>query len=653
MPFRSFLTRAAVRAPLLLVLFASAPDLAAQVERPLLVEGTNTVFQRVLTRPATALRGAPDGDVTGHYPAFQPLYVFAREGSWFRVGGAASLPPEGWVSEHAVIPWRHNIVAAFANPAGRERQLLFRDLDSLDRLLYHEDAVAMARVWRQAVVETGAPDESGVISIEPAQYVDINDPATFYILPILEFLDDFHPMSADLFLKMRVASVALSDAPSAPESPSVRDLLQQSDAGIVLVLDSTQSMGPYIEETLEVVREAVAGIKESDIGEKVHFGIIGFRDNPDAAPGLDYRVRVFKELGRGDEADAPLVALGRMEAATVSSPGYNEDSFAAIRHALEETDWAPDDRAFVRKIVILVTDAGPKASGDPNAESDITAQALREMAREAGVGIIVIHLQSPAGIANHDYAGARYRELASAYGHDFYYPVTGGREDFGQQIRTTITRVMTQVEQNLHGDLTVVPEVDDTGELPEGAEIDVLGLAMELAWLGETLDTRAPDVFEAWIADRAVEDARKLAVEPRLLITKNQLSTLRDVLASVLEVGERTQGSGEATDFFSQLQGAVSRMATDPTMLVNTEFDTLGSAFGEFLEGLPYQSRIMEITEDRWENMGTGRRLIIDDLRGRFLLYERWHDDPDLWVPLYEDAPDGEHVYAMPFGALP
>ena len=51
--------------------------------------------------------------------------------------------------------------------------------------------------------------------------------------------------------------------------------------------------------------------------------------------------------------------------------------------------------------------------------------------------------------------------------------------------------------------------------------------------------------------------------------------------------------------------------------------------------------------------MGTGRRQIIDDLRGRFLLYERWHDDPELWVPLYENAPDGEHVYAMPFGALP
>ena len=645
-------TLAAFTGLCMLALLFGAAELRAQVERPLLVEGTNTVFQRVLTRPGTSRRDGPEGGVVGHYPAFQPLYVFAREGTWIRVGGATTLPPEGWVSEEAVIAWRHNIVAAFANPAGRERQLLFEDLEALDNLIYHERAVTLARNWREVLGEGVTPVDSGVISVEPPEHIDINDPETFYILPILEFLEDFHPMNAELFLKMRVASVTLNEDPG-EDVPMVSDLLQSSDAGIVIALDSTQSMEPYIAETLEVVREAVSRIKDSEIGDRVHFGIIGFRDNPDAVEGLDYRVRVFAPLDRGADADAPLAALAEMEVARVSSPGYNEDSFAAIRHALEETDWAPDGRAFVKRLVILVTDAGPKPPRDPNAESGINAAALQAMAQELGVGIIAIHLQSPDGIANHEYAAAHYRDLAAGYGHVFYYPVTGGREDFGAQIRNTITRVMSQVERNLEGDLTEVPEPDETGALPEGAELDVLGLAMELAYLGETLDTRAPDVFEAWIADRALEDSRKLAVEPRLLITKNQLSSLRDVLATVLEVGERTQGSSASNDFFSQLQGAVSRMATDPTMLVNTEFDTLGNAFGEFLEGLPYQSRVMEITEDRWENMGTGRRQIIDDLRGRFLLYERWHDDPELWVPLYENAPDGEHVYAMPFGALP
>ena len=99
----------------MLALLFGAAELRAQVERPLLVEGTNTVLQRVLTRPGVSRRDGPGGDVIGHYPAFQPLYVFAREGTWIRVGGAANLPPEGWVSEETVIAWRHNIVAAFAN----------------------------------------------------------------------------------------------------------------------------------------------------------------------------------------------------------------------------------------------------------------------------------------------------------------------------------------------------------------------------------------------------------------------------------------------------------------------------------------------------------------------------------------------------------
>ena len=94
-------------------------------------------------------------------------------------------------------------------------------------------------------------------------------------------------------------------------------------------------------------------------------------------------------------------------------------------------------------------------------------------------------------------------------------------------------------------------------------------------------------------------------------------------------------------------------MSQNPDTLVNSDFDTLGGAFGEALADLPYRSEMMEITESRWANSGTLQREVLDRLRARLLLYERWHDDPANWTKLSEDAPDGEWVFAMPFSALP
>ena len=326
MPNRSFLRPAVLVAAGMLIAILQVGMPAAQELRPLLVEGKSTVYQRVLTRPATSRHDVPDGPVKGAYPAFQPLYVFARDGGWVEVGGASALPPEGWVREAEVIPWRHNIVAAFANPANRDRQLLFRDLESLERLLYHESLVSLAARWRQSAEVGDTPPDSGVISIEPAEYVDINDLDTFYVLPILEFIEDFHPMNAEPFLKMRVVSVPLSDEDPVDHKPQL-EALRQADAGIVIVLDATQSMEPYIQETLEAVREMIERIKGGSIGDRVNFAVVGFRDNPGAAPGLEYRVRVFAPLSREAGIDAPLNALARMKAARVSSPGFERGQF--------------------------------------------------------------------------------------------------------------------------------------------------------------------------------------------------------------------------------------------------------------------------------------------------------------------------------------
>jgi serine/threonine-protein kinase PpkA len=189
------------------------------------------------------------------------------------------------------------------------------------------------------------------------------------------------------------------------------------------------------------------------------------------------------------------------------------------------------------------------------------------------------------------------------------------------------------------------------GDLAEAAALDTL--AMQLAYLGRLQDERAPDVFKAWIADRALEDTTKSAVEVRLLITKNQLNSLRDVLREIVDAGEATRTDSAA--FFDQVRGALAAMARgEEGHLINAQFGTLGDALGEFMDGLPYRSPLLDITPERWLNTSTvDQRVILDRLRSRLRLFERVHDDPANWTALYADAPPGEMVYAMPLGYLP
>ncbi len=638
MPFlRSFILAAFV------VFGGLAPPSAfAEDRRPLLVEDRQTVYQRVLTRPAATLHAEPDGGVVETFSPFEPLYVYDRGAEWLEVGRSMFRGPDGWVRTEAVVPWRQNIVAAFTNPAGRERNLFFDEREQLQFVLNHEASVETAERYRTASIDGAPIPESGVLAVEPGEFVDIRN--RFYLLPILDFVEDFHPMTFDPFLMLKVASLPLDDEPVLGDPTP--DTMADFDAAVVFVIDTTMSMDPFIDETLDQMRDAVNRIGDTDIGERVHFGLWGFRDSAEAAPGLDYRTREYLPLARRDGFDAIIEALDGMEATRTNSPGFPEDSIAGVEDAIEKTNWAPDGRAFGGRYVVLVTDASPKAPGDPNARSDLDPRSLQERARELGIAIMTLHLKTPSGAANHGAAENAYRTLSRFDDATFYYPIEGGeREAFGRQVRAFVDGFSNHVREAM-------------GEAPEptGVEdpnLDRLGLAMRLAYLGERTGAGAPPVFESWVSDKALEDGRVNALQPRLLITKNELSTLRTVVHTVLDLAERGQGGRDQVSFFNQIKEAMVRMSQNPDTLVHTDFDTLGGAFGEVLADLPYQSEIMEITESRWMNSSTLQREVLDRLRGRLLLYERWHDDPANWTALAENAPDGEHVFAMPFSALP
>ncbi|MDK3075221.1 vWA domain-containing protein [Sedimentitalea sp. JM2-8] len=616
--------------------------MAEGIIRPLLAEGRETVYQRVLTRPGAMQHTAPGESASQSYAAFQPLYVYDAEPGWYQVGPSVSAGPVGWVPSEDVVQWKQNIIGAFTNSAGRNRQFLFDSEDRLRGMMEHEALRELQTQMLNEAANDALPPERGVVAVEPAEYVNIVD--QLYLMPILDFTQDLHPLNYEENLLMKVASVPLrEEGATGPASDT------EFDAGIVFVFDTTRSMDPYIQRTQKAVERIVGDLRGSEIGDKVHFGVVAFRDSTDAAPALEYRTRTLLPLQRRQD-QTPVIATIRAatQVADANSPGFNEDSLAGVEDAVDLTDWTGvGTDPYDARIVILITDAGPKDVRDPNARSQIGAKELQRNAQDKGITIMTLHLQTPAGgEAQHAYAASQYRDLSRFHNDSFYYEIENGTP---QALEDTVTRLVSAVT-----DVIRVARNEARLLSPEetGPELVNLSLALKLAYLGQKKGTQAPDVIEGWVSEKAVEDPGKLAIEPRLLVTRNEMATMADLLTELSDLGERSRGAEDAANFFNQVRDVVARMAQNPDRLISTDSDTLGGAL-EFLEDLPYESQLMLTTEDRWAQSAMNRRAILDGMRQKLVQYRKWLLDPDVWTPLFEDSPDGEYVFAMPFDVLP
>ncbi|MGI3168677.1 vWA domain-containing protein [Pseudooceanicola sp. C21-150M6] len=623
---------------------AGGPAMAQDV-RPMLVEGKSTVYQRVLTRPGAKLYSMPNGPVEDMIPAFQPLYVFERRGEWISAGPSSTRVPQGWVKQDEVLPWKQNIVGAFTNSAGRKRQLFF-DTDANLMQLMSDERLTATQDRMLAEASAGISEgKGGVVAVEPEEFVNIRD--NLYIMPILDFRQELSPINYDTVLMMELASVPLKvSAPQVQQATGPAS--DPFDVGIVFVLDTTKSMDRYIARTQKSLANVIARIEGTDIGDLVNFGVWGFRDNVDAAPGLEYRTKELVPLTRRDDQTPVLDAIGQAtNVATVSSPGFNEDSLAGVEDAIDKSDWAQGDNPFNARYVILVTDAGPKDPRDPNARSQIGAAELQLDAEGRQIVVMTLHLETDAGgSANHSYAADQYRALSRFGNGTFYFPIENGSEEAFEDV---VTRLVTALTDHVH---VARGEASSLTEEEAGEELVELGRAMRLAYLGDQSGTAAPDVIRGWVSNRAVENPRRLAIEPRLLVTKNELATMADLVRALVQAAESISSSEDAVNFLSDAREIIARMAQDPKMLVDAGATDLGGAL-EFLEDLPYQSQLMQMTEQRWTQSAMFRKPVTDTLSQKLTQYMKWLRDPTVWTALWDDSPDGEYVFAMPFDILP
>ncbi|EKV32262.1 hypothetical protein C882_2339 [Caenispirillum salinarum AK4] len=644
---------------------------------PLLVPGKTDIYQRVLTRPDATITGAVGGASVDEPAAFSAYYVFAREdgadGEWLQVGPARRGDPTGWVKAAETVEWQTTMVLAFNNPSDRLPVLFFDDEDSLRDLVESERLPALAPEYVDQARAGEAPAGSGVLSIEPREWVDLRD--NFYLLPVLDAKMTFLATGTRASL-VRVASIPLQEDAASPEASS------EFRAGIMFVIDSTISMQPYIDRTREALHRIYEQVRNSSIGDKVSFGLVEFRDNTDAAPGLDYVTKVVAPLQIPPDHEDFLRRMDDVTVSTVTSAGFNEDGLAGVLAAIGSEDW----KHFGGRYIIFISDAGVREPPDPLAATGMGPREINRLSRDKVIAVFSMLLATPAGTAYHARAEEQLRELS--YWNDCtaapFYSVPEGRlEDFGPTIDGLTRTLINQIEAAAASVGTAPAPASPAGSGPargvscssggggaaaDGgardaflASADDIGQAMQMAWLGRARGTTAPDVFEAWAPDFALDDPSRKAFEVRVLLTKKQLSRMAAALEMVLEAGQTVLDDAPER-FFDQLRTVVARAARDPSALEAgapaisdpASLDNLGDLLGEYLEDLPYSSQLMDISADTWLDASPSfQDRVLTTVRSKLRAYQHFHDDADNWVKLAEGAPEDEWVYPIPLDLLP
>ena len=261
--------------------------------RPLLQEGKKSLYQRVLTTPGCELV-AEAGQASGVLqPAFSSFYVYehvnAKGAGWIKVGPDSYGQSIGWLPKSCTVDWKMQLTLAFTNPANRDRLLFFKERDQLNQILEAADPVAKVAPLRAALKKQG--NAAGVLAQEPEYFVDLQQ--QFYLLPILSGEE---VMTEDGFYTrlLNVASVSKADTATVEPSAKVSQL-KEFNAAVVFVVDSTISMGPYIERTREAVRKVYERINKENLGQQVKFGMISFRYSTKEVPGLEYTTRMYAD----------------------------------------------------------------------------------------------------------------------------------------------------------------------------------------------------------------------------------------------------------------------------------------------------------------------------------------------------------------------
>ncbi len=646
---------------------------------------TKAVPMKVLSRPLAAIYAEPSPNafkIKENTPAFNAYYVYQKQEGWYEVGSDNKGKKLGWMKADDVMEWKQNLVVAFSHPEGRKPVLMFRDQQPLLNIVQADrSARSSGAAQLYDTIEHGQiPSNFPVQTIEPKRASQ----SQFYVLPILNYVST--EMDGREGRVLQLAAGSRKRGSSDLQDPKEREQLnratdftgkaaQGAQVDVVFVMDLTRSMGPFAEATLSMIKQIVHELRsDSQVTQSMRFGFWGYRDFPEMCKGIEFNTYNFTpELMPISEFPG---RLGEVRETKIDSVDYEEDVFAGVTDAIEKTNWRPGSV----KQVILVGDAPGRSpgicgkgfpDGPKGTKSGLDAEGVRALADSRNVYITSLYLKAD-----------RWKEYAEAGGRQFGILARNPNARGSENVRVLAaddTRIYAATAEALsHGIIDFLHNIQ-SGIVPPSYTVDAPPLSTssssdvkteaagreagaELArnmfrgalveWLGAKDAATVPRDVTVWASDKDLLNSKVQSLEVQVYLTKNELNNLKLVADSVVNAGVRGKISGE--DLFHALQAVVASAAADPEQIKNAE--TLGKTgiVPEFLRDLPYQSSLMQMTNETWTRMSPDAQdQFINTVLAKLQYYQKVHDNADRWQSLNEGDDRDNWVAGIPLDQLP
>jgi hypothetical protein len=605
--------------------------------------------------------------------SFSAFYVYsklssgtnrAKENSgWYEVGGdtkgtAASVL--GWMKADDVMEWKQTLVVEYSHPDNRKPVLMFGERVYIEKMLKSAevDRIRQANELYQTIESPQIPPDFPVLCMEPKRAIDSQD--QFYLLPILDFAPTDLGGREGRLLQITAATrrrgaTTLDDSqyrtnatqPTKFTGQTLKDL----KLDFVFVMDLTLSMQPFVDATLELVRkvaEEAGRLPELKAG--LRLGFLGYRDSENIKD-IEFTTRNFTPKLQTVTEFAET--LKQVRATSVDSVDYPEDVFSGIKKGITETAWTKD----AVRVLILVGDAPGHELGHEWNGAGMDEHDLRNLATESKVKLMALHLKDPDFPDQQAVAERQFRVLTknpgAQEGHGAFFQVEGYEAAAYQKAAESFLTPVLEVVKAAR-ETGVAAGMDDKTGGPDQAKTiarHMLHGAL-VEWLGKRDPAQAPRDITAWVSDKDLLNPAVQALDVKVLLTKNQLDSLKITIEQIRDAGLHGQISGQ--DFFSTLQAAVAAAARDPSRMRNAKSLAELGLVPDFLCELPYHSRIMAMTKTTWGSMSSDQQgNFLKELESKINFYKAVHDNPDHWQPLYQGADPDDHVAAIPLAQLP